>query len=368
MIPVNRPLIDNSDIESVKQALLETYISGGSPPVAKMEELLAEIIGSKYAIAVSTGTTAVDLVTEALEIRSGDHCVVPNFTIISSVSNLLRKGAKVEFIDADPLTWSINASQAADAISDETKLVLPVHIYGLPVDMDIILSKANEFGVFVLEDAAEALGVTYKGRKCGSIGNASILSFYANKIVTGGEGGAIITNDYELDSKLRSLRNLAHSKERYVHNELAWNHRISGLSAVLIHSQLKRLAQLIEIKKEVSDKYIKGLSNHPWFDLMPVEVDYSKNKFWVFPILLYPDAPYDASGFQELLRKNNIESRRFFYPMHKQPFLKDYNVVLSSNYNVSDGLWERGVYLPSGLGNSQSEIDKVIEKIWELSK
>jgi len=368
MIPVNRPLIAEEDIEAVANALRETFISGESPPVKQMEVALANFLGTNETVAVSTGTAALDLVAEALDIKPGDHCIVPNFTIVSTVSNLLRKGATVEFIDADPITWSMNADAASTTINQQTRLVLPVHIYGMAVDMDPILEAANRFGTFVLEDAAEALGVTYRSKKCGALGHASIFSFYANKIVTGGEGGAIATNDDLLALRLRSLRNLAQSDVRFVHNEIAWNSRISGLSAALINSQIQRLPELVQRKRDIAAQYIEGFAGHPWFEVMASKVEYSTNNYWVFPILLNSDAPFAASDFQKILFKHDIDSRRFFHPMHMQPFLKNFKVILSSDYKISSMLWERGIYLPSGLGNTNSEIDRVIQTIWDLAK
>ena len=368
MIPVNRPLIHSSDIESVTRALSDTFISGETPPVTEMEAALSKATGTSHSIAVSTGTTAIDLVIESLNIKPVDHCVVPNFTIISTVSNLLRKGADVEFIDADPETWSMDASAAATAIRPDTKLVLPVHIYGLPVDMDPIIAAVNGTDAFILEDAAEALGVKYKGNPCGSLGNAAIFSFYANKIVTGGEGGAITTSNENLASNLRSLRNLAFTDERFVHENLGWNARISGLSAALINSQLKRLETLIVKKQSIASKYIEGLRGHPWLTFMPEETPHSKNAFWVFPILLNSDSPFNAKSLQIKLKSLGVDTRRFFCPMHLQPVVKNRHTINDMNYPVSSNLWEKGIYLPSGLGNSDEEIGFVIDTLWGITK
>lgn len=367
MIPVNRPLIELTDIEAVTLALTETYISGETPPVIEMEAALSRATSCLESIAVSTGTTAIDLAIEALDIQRGDHCVVPDFTIISSVANLLRKGANVELIDADPVTWSMDANAAVAAITPKTKLVLPVHIYGLPVDMDPILAASSYTGSFVLEDAAEALGVRYKDKPCGSLGDAAVFSFYANKIITGGEGGAITTSNEKFAQNLRSLRNLAHSKERFVHDRLGWNARISGLSAALISSQLKRLENLIQRKHEIADLYLDGLRDHPWLTFMPREVPYSTNAYWVFPVLLNANSPHNAEELQVKLKSLGVESRRFFCPIHLQPLRKDFKVTYTSNNSVAENLWRFGLYLPSGLGNTKQEIEQVIETFWKMS-
>jgi perosamine synthetase len=370
MIPVNRPLISQSDIDAVVGDLNSTFISGESPPVARMEEELARAVGVKHAIALSSGTSAIDLLISQLKIGAGDTCVLPTFTIISTVSQLLRIGAKVKLIDADPLTWSIDAIKAAEAIDSNTRLVLPVHIYGLPADMEPILEKSNKFGVKVIEDSAEALGVEYNGKPCGSLGHASVFSFYANKIVTGGEGGAITTNDTDLAADLRKYRSLAHDEERFVHSDLGWNYRISGLSASLIASQLSRINLLKSRKAEIGALYNNGLADHPWIVLPPEETGYARNLYWVFPILLNNHSEYNAKSLQLKLKNLGIETRRFFCPMHLQPLSPKYKFDQFSNtdFPIANNLWENGLYLPSGLGNTDDEILNVIEKLWSLVK
>ena len=367
MIPVNRPLITDEDIQAVTSDLRSTWISGESPAVKNMESKLAEILEVKYVSAISNGTTALDIAIEALNLKEGDECVVPTFTIISTISNLLRKRVKLKLIDADPQTWSMNSLETVEAISPATKLILPVHIYGLPVDMDPILEKNQQVGAFILEDAAEALGVKYKNKHCGSLGNASIFSFYANKIVTGGEGGAIASNDENFINRVNYLKNLCFDKaDRFVHKELGWNSRINGIGASLINSQLSRLEHLVELKQEIGRVYSEGLLGHPWLEFMPSSTNFSKNAYWVYPILLNEDSPYDAKSLQNKLSELGIESRRFFMPIHIQPIATHFNLQYASNLKHSENLWERGLYLPCGLGNTKTEIEEIISEIWSL--
>lgn len=368
MIPVNRPLISQLDIDAVTKDLSDTFISGESPPVARMESALAEFIGTKHAVALSSGTSAIDLLVDQIGIGEGDICILPTFTIISTISQLLRTGARIKLVDADFSTWSVDAQQVADQITSDTKMVLPVHIYGLPVDMDPILEKASVYNIPVIEDAAEALGVEYKGRKCGSIGYASIFSFYANKLVTGGEGGAVTTNDDELAMRLRKFRSLAHEQERFVHAELGWNYRISGLSASLIASQLGQIELYKARKAEIGSLYNKGLEGHPWITFAPESTQYAKNLYWVYPILLNSSSPYNAKELQTKLRELEVETRRFFCPIHLQPLAKKFSFEssLQGQFPVAENLWGNGLYLPSGVGNTDDEINSVIEKMWDL--
>lgn len=367
MIPVNRPLIAEEDIAAVMETLRNTWISGDTPPISTLENTLKDILGVKEVVAVNTGTTAIDLAVEALDIKFGDECVVPTFTIMSSVSNLLRNGAKLTVIDSDPETWSMDANLTADAINEKTKLVIPVHIYGLPVDMDPIMNKVAGLQAFVLEDAAEALGVDYNGRHCGSIGDAGIFSFYANKIVTGGEGGAIATNNVAFADRIRYLRNLCFNpKQRFVHEELGWNARLAGLPATLITSQLLRLSRLVDQKTAIAQRYLSGLDGHPWLEFQPAVTSYSRNTYWVFGVVLNDESPHDAETIQEMLRELGVDTRRFFCPLHLQPLAKNYPITTYGKMPVAEKLWDRGFYLPSGLGNTMEEIEKAIGAMWEL--
>jgi perosamine synthetase len=369
MIPVNRPLISEGDISAVTDALKNTWISGDTPPTLNLENSLKEILGVSDVVAVSNGTTAIDLSVEALDIESGDECVVPTFTIMSSISNLLRRGATLKVVDSDPVTWSIDANLAAEAITAKTKLIVPVHIYGLPVDMDPILNKVAEYPTFVLEDAAEALGVDYKGRHCGAMGNVGVFSFYANKIVTGGEGGAVVTNDTSFADRVRYFRNLCFNpKQRFVHEDLGWNARLSGIQATLISSQLQRLDYLVERKISIAQRYLSGLAGHPWLEFHPPSTEFSKNTYWVFGVLLNQNCPFNAEELQHKLRTLGIDTRRFFCPIHLQPLAHRYPIKTFGAMPVAEKLWKRGIYLPSGLGNTTEEFDTVIEAMWRLVK
>jgi perosamine synthetase len=368
MIPVNRPLISKSDVDFVSNELEAGFISGEIPLIGELEKEFSKYLGVAASVAVSNGTVALDLLVNAFDIKAGDVCVVPSFTIISTINELVRRRAKLVFVDSEPGTWNMNTAEAISVINSSTKAVFPVHIYGLPVDMDPILNAVAGTSTKIIEDAAEALGVEYKGQKVGSLGDASMFSFYANKIITGGEGGMISTSDSSIAGQLRLDRTLNFRiGERFVSDELGWNSRIHGLSAALIYSQLKRLDSLVEAKKNIASRYLEGLAGHPWFTYQSGRTNYSENTYWVFGLLLNDDAPYDAESFQKLLREKGIESRRFFCPMHLQPVLKDYDFKISSNMHMSEKLWRSGVYIPSGLGTTETEQETIISTLWSLT-
>lgn len=369
MIPVNRPLIDKDDIEAVMSALEAGWVSGEGPIVEKLEQSMASLVGVKHCVAVSSGTTAIDVVMNAMNVGKETEIIAPATTIISTVSEAAKRGAKLEITDVDPETWCMSVPQTIEAMHEGTTMVVPVHLFGLAVDLDPIIEKARKTNVFVLEDAAEALGLDYKGSPCGSYGDASIFSFYANKIVTGGEGGAILTNTTNWASRFSSFRNLCFDPdERFVHHELGLNARMPSMTAALVTSQLARLKVLVEKKRAIGYRYLEGLRGHPWLQLPLKETTSSQNVFWVFAFKLLADCPMNAPTLAAKLRSDGVDTRRFFYPLHLQPALLDLGCVDDRRRPVSEELWERGLYLPSGLGNTWNEIDQTIETLWKVAK
>jgi perosamine synthetase len=369
LIPVNRPLIEPEDISAVTSALKDGWVSGEGPVVEQMEQALAKRISVDHCVAVSSGTKAIDVVVSAIDVGRHDEVVAPATTIISTVSEAAKRGAQLKIVDVDSDSWCMSVSQTLEEMNPNTKAVVPVHLFGLAVDLDPILTKARENDIFVLEDAAEALGLNYKGAPCGSFGDAGVFSFYANKVVTGGEGGAIATTSSELASRFRSFRNLCFDpNERFVHHDLGTNARMPSMTAALVTSQLQRLTSLVEKKRAIGARYLEGLAGHPWIQLPLKKTSTSENVFWVFGFKLLADSPFDAPRLATLLRAQGIDTRRFFFPIHLQPALIRLGVVDDRPRPVSEELWKNGLYLPSGLGNTWDEIDKSIETLWKVAK
>ena len=211
-IPVNNPLIDGSESDYLQKCIETGWVSSEGPFVGEFENKFAKLCGRKYAVAVSSGSAALEIAVHSLGIKKGDEVILPTFTIISCVAPLIRIGAIPVLIDADPLTWNMDVNKIEEKISSKTKAIMAVHIYGLPVDMDPLLSLAKRHGLLVIEDAAEAHGLLYKDRICGSLGDVSTFSFYPNKLITTGEGGMVLTDDDRIAEKCRSLRNLCFQK------------------------------------------------------------------------------------------------------------------------------------------------------------
>lgn len=363
-VAVNKPWVTEADIDYVRRAMESSWISGEGPYVQEFEEVFADSVGRKHGISVSNGTIALDLVIAALNIGPGDEVILPSFTIISCLSQILRSGATPVFVDSDPDTWNMDVAEVEARISSKTRAILAVHIYGLPVDMDPLSKLGNKYGVLVIEDAAEAHGLLYKNRRAGSLGLVSTFSFYANKNITTGEGGMILTDDDELAARLRELKNLGfRPPRRFVHYELAWNGRLSSMQAALGTSQTKRLDQIVQRRRQLGQRYRDAFSDLDALQLPCASTDYAKNNYWVFGLVLSEKVGFDAREAMEKLENIGIGTRPFFYPLHLQPLLEKYGLGLQEPLPVSERLGTMGFYIPNGLGISEPEIVKVIDAV-----
>lgn len=365
LIPVSRPIISDEDIQVVTKTLSEGKISGDTDIIRNFELEFSRFLGTPNTITVNSGTAALDLLYETLGVRPGDEWVVPTFTITSTVNNLLRRGAKLHIVDADRITWSMDTNSLENIESNSISGAVITHIFGLAANFSSIKQFFNQ-NVPLIEDAAEALGTQYLEKMCGTLGFAGIFSFYANKVITSGEGGAIVTDNDEFAEKLRYYRNLCFGKERFVHEELGWNYRMPSISAALLTSQLSRIEHILRHKMEIAKRYREGLINLPNIELMTNETAYSKNTYWVFPILMNKSSRISRSEVQLQLKQLGVETRRFFCPIHLQPYLRKYDFNLVGNMSFSEELWDRGFYLPSGTGITFKEVDMVIEKLYKI--
>jgi perosamine synthetase len=313
---------------------------------------------------VANGTAALDIAVEALGIGPGDEVILPTFTIISCVSQIVRAGAKPVLVDCDPITWNMDVDQVAAKITDRTRAIMAVHIYGLPVDMDPLLALAERHGLSVIEDAAEMHGQAYKGRPCGSFGDISTFSFYPNKHVTTGEGGMVVTDDPDLAEQARSLRNLCFQPERrFVHERLGWNYRMTSLQAALGLAQLEKLERTVRRKREIGRQYRELLSGLPGITLPANATSYAESIYWVFGIVLNDDLDMNAEDAMRRLAAQGIGTRPFFCPMHMQPVLQRLGLFREEAYPVATRLYERGFYVPSGLKLTNSEVQEVAEAL-----
>lgn len=364
MIPVNEPLLCGNELRYLTECIETGWISSEGPFVEKFESSFAASIGCKHGIAVSNGSAALEVALEALEIGPGDEVILPTFTIISCISAVIRSGATPVLIDCQPDTWNMNVDQLRDRITPKTKAIMVVHIYGLPVDMDPVIDLSEQFGTHIIEDAAEAHGLNYKGRPCGSVGVISTFSFYANKLVTTGEGGMLVTDDPVLEERCRSLRNLCFKPEqRFVHDRLGWNFRMTNLQAAVGLAQLEQIDEFVERKRRTGRLYTELLSDIDGLQLPLRDAGYAENLYWVYGVVLSDDLPMDAKTVMERLGRAHIGTRPFFWPLHQQPVVQEMGLFTGQNFPVAERLARRGFYLPSGLAISEDQIRKVAQQL-----
>jgi len=360
MIPVNRPLLDGNEKKYLSECIDTQWISSEGPFIREFEEKFSKTVNRKYATAVSSGTAALDIALAALELTPGDEVIMPAFTIISCITAILTAKAVPVLVDCDARNFNMDVSHIEAKITKKTKAILVVHIYGLPVDMDPILELASKYKLKIIEDAAEMHGQHYKGRPCGSFGDISIFSFYPNKLITTGEGGMVLTDDARLAERANALKNLCFNPQRrFVHEELGWNYRMTNMQAAIGVAQLERLNEFVRIKKNLGQLYSTLLNGLDKIYLPIENTAYADNIYWVYPIVLKPIANMNAKDLALKLADSGVQTRPFFWPMHKQPIFEKSKIFFDESHPNSEYIAEFGLYLPSGVGTTEIEINEV---------
>jgi len=351
LIRVCEPSLSDVERKHVQEALEKNWLSSIAPPVAQFEEAFAKRFCAKHAVAVNSGGSALFLALWTLGIRAGDEVVVPTFTMVATAGAVTQCGATPVFVDCEPDTGNIDAGKIEEKITPRSRAIVPVHIYGHPCDMDPIRTLARDYRLFVVEDAAESHGALYKGKPVGSLGDVSCFSFYANKIMTTGEGGMILTDDDKLMTALRHCRAYDFDDTRHFwHKRLAWNLRMSSLEAAIGLGQLERLDELIAARRRNDAFYRDHLGD--LVELLGVK-SYATPVSWM-SCLLARDLE-ERDGLMAFLAQNQIETRTFFLPMHQQPIYKG-----REPFPVAEDLARRGLYLPSSSHLTQGELDTVV--------
>ena len=287
-IPVNTPLINNKDALCVSRSIKTGWISSEGPDVKDFENKIANFLNRKFGCAVSSGTAALEIAIKSLNLNKDGEVIMPSFTIISNAIAIIKSTAKPILVDVNLDTWNIKIEDIEKKITKKTKCLMIPHIYGLANDMDRILKIAKKYKLYVIEDAAEVLGLKYKKKQCGSFGDISILSFYANKHITTGEGGMLLTNNPSLNKKFKDYRNLCFGSEknRFNHHDIGSNYRYTNMQAALGLSQLKRINNIIKKKHEIGSYYYNHFKNIKNIILQPNRLSYCKNIYWVFGIVI----------------------------------------------------------------------------------
>ena len=375
MIFVNEPLLGQRELEYVSECVHTGWISSAGRFIEEFEKQWATYCGRRHGIAVSNGTVALQLAAACLGLKPGDEVIMPTFTIISCALAVVYNGGVPVFVDCDPRTWCMDVDQVKSKITERTRAIMPVHIYGHPVDMDPILDLAERHGLAVVEDAAEVHGAEYLSgrgtthpawRRCGSFGTLSCFSFYANKLITTGEGGMVLTDDTELAEKTRSLRNLCfQAGRRFHHEELGFNFRLTNLQAALGLAQVERIEEIIARKRSMGQEYNRCLAGIKGLQL-PVEEPWARNVYWMYGVVLSEETGMDATVFGQRLKQQGIETRPFFLGLHEQPVFHQRELFLGERYPVTERIARQGLYLPSGLALTAEQISRVCEAVHEV--
>lgn len=367
MIPVSEPSFTPDDAQRVAECVRSGWVSSTGPAVKDFESTWAAYCGRRFGIAMSSGTTALQAAAAALDLAPGDEVIIPAFTIIPCALAVIYNGAVPVLVDSDPKTWCMDAGAVEAKITPRTRAIMPVHIYGHPVDMEPLLAIAARHNLAVIEDAAEAHGARYRTSagdwaRCGSFGLVSCFSFYANKLIATGEGGMALTDDPALAARLASLRDLCFLPgQRFRHEETGFNFRLTNMQAALGLGQIARIEELLRRKRSMADIYRQELQGLP-LQLAPEE-PWASSSFWMFGIVLDESVPFDAAELARRLRSCDIETRPFFLGMHEQPALQKRGLFVGERYPVAERLARRGLYLPSGLGSSEDDFRRVAEAV-----
>jgi perosamine synthetase len=363
MIPVSEPLIGEKDLAYVMDCMRSGWISSSGHYIEEFEQRWAKYCGMKYGVAMSNGTVALEAAAAVLDLKPGDEVIMPTFTIISCALAVVEQGAVPVLVDSDPRTWTMDVHQVEAKVTSRTRAIMPVHIYGHPVDMDPVQEVAQKHGLKIIEDAAEAHGAEYKGRRCGSLGDLGCFSFFANKIVTTGEGGMVLTNNEGLAGRLRGERNLCFLPERrFYHTELGHNYRMTNVQAAIGLGQLGEIERHLAHKTWMGKAYTEQLKDLPQLQL-PVEEPWAKNVYWMYGVVLTEEAGMDAVEFAQRLKVEGIETRPFFLGMHEQPVFHQRGLFLDEHYPVAERLARQGLYLPSGLTLSEDQLERVCDVV-----
>jgi len=361
-IPVNVPKIFKQEKIYLKKCIDTGWISSEGEYVKRFEKTFSKYNKRIYGVAVSSGTGALDIAIKSLNLKRGDEVIIPTFSIISTALCVIKLGLKPVLVDSNLKNWNMDAEQIIKKINNKTKAIVITHIYGFPVDMKKILEVAKKKEIKIIEDAAEMIGQTYFGKKCGSFGDISVFSFFANKHITTGEGGMILTNNKKLYLKCKSLRNLCFGvgNNKFNHDDIGWNYRMTNLQAAVGCGQLENITWIVKRKREIGKRYISILSKCNKIHIQLNKLKYARNIFWVFGILIKKSTGISRDQIVNELLKHNIQTRNFFLPMHKQKIFQKMRLFpKNQKLKNSEYLSANGFYLPSGLGILNKQIDFV---------
>ncbi|NFN92764.1 LegC family aminotransferase [Clostridium botulinum] len=362
MIPLCIPEIRGNEWKYIKDCLDTNWVSSVGSYVNKFEEEFKKYVNANKAIVTMNGTAALELALRSLDIGEGDEVIVSSLTFISPVNTIRYVGAKPVFVDVCRDTWVMNADKVEEMITPKTKAILPVHIYGNPVDMDKIVKIAKKYNLYVIEDATESLGALYRGKSAGILGDIGCFSFNGNKLITTGAGGMLVTNNEKLGERAKYLSTQTKTvldNGAFYHEEVGYNFRMPNLLAAMGCAQLENIDEYIEKKRKNAKLYNELLKDVKGITL-PVEKENVKNVYWLYSILIEDNYPLKRDELIYKLKENNIEARPFFMPVHQMPI---YNKSVCGDMSVTDEIFLRGINIPSSISLTEEDIRFVCEII-----
>ena len=364
-IPIAEPWLGDEEIQNVIEAVRSGWISSKGKFIHEFEDAFAKYCGAEHGVATSNGTTALHLALAGLGIKKGDEVIVPTLTFIATANAVTYTGATPIFVDSHPDYWCIDPEKIEEKITQRTKAIIPVHLYGHPCDMDLINTIAKTYKLWVIEDAAEAHGAEYNGRKVGTLSDIACFSFYGNKLVTTGEGGMCLTNNEEIAARLRILRDHGQNpNRRYWHEVIGFNYRMTNLQAALGVAQVKKIDVLIEKKRQIAKKYSETLETLRNDGLLtfPPEMPWARSIYWMYSILLKSQFGLTRDEVAALLADKGIETRPLFYPVHVMPPYKS-----TGSFPVAETISMRGLSLPCGFNVGETEIVEISKHIISIA-
>ena len=361
MIPIAEPFLGEEELNNVIEALKSGWISSKGAFIEEFERDFSNYCDRKYGVATSNGTVALHLALKALGIGKGDEVIVPDLTFVAVANTVTYCNAKPVFVDSHPDYWCIDPQKIEEKITTRTKAIVPAHLYGHPCDMDPIIKIAEDHNLFIVEDAAEAHGAKYKGKKVGSFGDISCFSFYGNKIITTGEGGMCLTNNEDLVEKMRILRDHGMNPDkRYWYDIIGFNYRMTNLQAAVGVAQLEKLSEFVEKKRQIARWYSEGLKELEEEELITghPEMEWAKCVYWMYCILIEDKFGMSRDNLMRKLKEEEIDTRPFFYPVHVMPPYKN-----NGKFPVAEEISRKGINLPSGVNLTKEMIERVVNTI-----
>ncbi len=353
------PWIDAGELRELERVIQSTFITENDL-TREFETMTAQLTGSKHAIAVCNGTVALFVCLKAMGIGPGDEVIIPNLTFIATANAVILAGATPVLCEIREDTFCIDMKRAEELLSERTRAVMPVHLYGQSADMTAVMDFASRHKLKVIEDAAEGIGVRFDGRHVGTFAEMGILSYYGNKTVTCGEGGVVLTNDDRLAAEAYKLKNHGRAKKgTFIHESVGFNFAFTDLQAAVGISQMKKMPAIVRKKREIHDCYVQQLQGIQGFQ--PAQIDSRCEPVFWFTSFLCDD----TEGLSAFLQQQNIQTRGFFYPLHRQPCYADRKYIrnIDHDFRVSERVYKRGISLPSSYSLSEAEQAFVIEQI-----